>query len=892
MQEYSFTLLNGRTVGDRPGRCTYCSTLGRSVIDLAWFSSSYLGYIADLQVDPTVNLSDHFPLTLFLNFATSAVSIQEPTRDCLRVMESVRLRWDDHYSQQYALLMGASPRVVYSSELAPGQLENNLRIAIKETSAELGFVKKVNYFKTPNRQNAWYDRECLVLKRRLRSSLNKCFKLGFSPVNKRDYLETKKLYRQTIVMKKCIYEKDVMVKLSNVKNTVLFWNTIREFRRCSCRPDLSVETWEDFYTAKYFLKSSPHCHYFDAGHPELDKNFTLEELSKALSKCRSPGTDGIAYEFYKQLPQNWLLYVCCLFNRIMDTEIIPEEWSKVILIMLHKKGPIQDPSNYRSIALVNTITKVFTQILLARLVEWAEVGGVLPECQSGFRKGRGCMDNIYTLTAIIHLNVRFKGRSVYAAFIDFKQAFDTVDHGLLWQKMYHVGVSAKLIRLISRLYKDSNVRVCSNGRYSKSFPVNEGVLQGESLSPFLFSLFLADIEKFYRDRGFEGLSIDSETDVLLLLYADDLVILGRSPVDLDRKLRALEEYARRNKLTVNTEKSKVVIFSKANIRPAVNFRYQQEPIEIVKEFSYLGVTFSSSCLFLRMATAACGRARQSLGAVMSLMSRTKLHSWDSRLQLYESIVINALTYCLSVWGPRYPDVIERIQVSFFKRMLLLQKTTPDCYVRLETGCIRLSYHTFKQCLLWLLRLYAMPESRYPRRCFDRLKRLESLPEKYNWCSQVRHYFDLVGCSDLWENLTYGSLRRCFSDLLNRYREFLCQQDVISFTASHYSPFTRVHSGVLATTKYLRLQMGINVTRILTQLRLSSKKHLKLSINGGSHFVNCAELCTICNLEKLETLHHIVFECPVYEGMRSLLPPLWVPVTICTCILRELVFGRR
>lgn len=232
-----------------------------------------------------------------------------------------------------------------------------------------------------------------------------------------------------------------------------------------------------------------------------------------------------------------------------------------------QKGSPLDPENYRGIALVNCLLKVFTQIILSRLTEWTESEAVLPESQSGFRPRRGCIDNVFVLTSLIHINLRLKRRKVFAAFIDFKRAFDSVDHGILYYKLYSSGISSKLLRIIKDLYSRASVQVKVNGQYSRSFDINEGVLQGECLSPLLFAIFVSDIEDFFRSRGFSGLNIDGQSDVILLLYADDLVLLSDSQSDMNRKLSCLQEYCNTNKLVVNAQKTKVVCFAKGVLEP-------------------------------------------------------------------------------------------------------------------------------------------------------------------------------------------------------------------------------------------------------------------------------------------------------------------------------------
>ena len=110
----------------------------------------------------------------------------------------------------------------------------------------------------------------------------------------------------------------------------------------------------------------------------------MTELLQVLSECKngkSPGTDGITYEFLKHLPQNWLLYLCSMFNKILEYESVPPAWGETILKMLHKKGPKEDPNNYRGIALINCILKLFNKILQKRLVTFCDTNRIILESQ-------------------------------------------------------------------------------------------------------------------------------------------------------------------------------------------------------------------------------------------------------------------------------------------------------------------------------------------------------------------------------------------------------------------------------------------------------------------------------------------------------------------------------
>lgn len=139
----------------------------------------------------------------------------------------------------------------------------------------------------------------------------------------------------------------------------------------------------------------------------------------------------------------------------------------------------------------------------SRLSKWMEDNNILPDAQAGFRRGRGCLDNLFSLAATLNCRLRQKKALQFLLFVDFKRAFDSVNHKLLWMKLFEIGPSAKMVRLLRNIYNTAHLKLLINGMLSKNFKINEGVLQGELLSPLLFIIFIADLEKFLRQHGCE-----------------------------------------------------------------------------------------------------------------------------------------------------------------------------------------------------------------------------------------------------------------------------------------------------------------------------------------------------------------------------------------------------
>ena len=230
---------------------------------------------------------------------------------------------------------------------------------------------------------------------------------------------------------------------------------------------------------------------------------------------------------------------------------------------------------------------------------------VLSDSQFGFRKGRSKTDPIFVLNAIIQKILNENGR-LFCAFIDLKRAFDSVYLNGLWFKLHKIGTNAKMIRIIKDMY--NKVKSCVRGCYSYSdfFDCAVGLKQGEVISPMLFSLFIEDLELFLQDDQCCGLSI-ADITFILMLFADDMVILGKDRDDLQKSLDRLEYYCNKRGLEVNTEKTKVGVFRKrCGLLNNESWTYKGVNLEVVNNFNYLSTVFNYTGTFVLNQDNSCG----------------------------------------------------------------------------------------------------------------------------------------------------------------------------------------------------------------------------------------------------------------------------------------------
>ena len=169
------------------------------------------------------------------------------------------------------------------------------------------------------------------------------------------------------------------------------------------------------------------------------------------------------------------------------------------------------------------------------------------------------------------------GNNTYAFFVDFSCAFDKISRNCLFYKLSCTGLSSKMIRLLRNSYENTTSRIWDGTSFSEPFIFNDGVKQGCILSPLLFSLYVNDLANELPG----GVNV-AGTNIKILLYADDIVILSDSATELQKMIDTLHTYCTTWKLTVNLSKSKIMIFrSGTRFSRLLNWHFGDEIIEIV-----------------------------------------------------------------------------------------------------------------------------------------------------------------------------------------------------------------------------------------------------------------------------------------------------------------------
>ncbi|CAG7815130.1 unnamed protein product, partial [Allacma fusca] len=228
-------------------------------------------------------------------------------------------------------------------------------------------------------------------------------------------------------------------------------------------------------------------------------------------------------------------------------------------------------------------------------------------------------------------------------------------------------------------------------------------------------------------------------------YADDTTIIAHTADSLSMKLRVLELYCKENKLRVNVNKTKIMVFSKhGRMGYTREWRYMGESIENVKTFTYLGIPFQSNGSFKKTAQAALSRGKVALSASWGLICGKTVDSWQTRMKLYRAIVQSVPLYGASLWGLQHTEILERLNQHFAKSLLQLPTYTPGYLLRIETGQLHASFNISKITLQFWIRILTMHDTRLPKRCY-----LQLMETPGSWPLQIKQLLDHHGYSFVW-----------------------------------------------------------------------------------------------------------------------------------------------
>ena len=428
-----------------------------------------------------------------------------------------------------------------------------------------------------------------------------------------------------------------------------------------------------------------------------------------------------------------------------------------------------------------------------------------------------------------------------------------------------------MYNVIVNMYNDIKSRVEHNNEYSEFFPCQTGVRQGENLYHLLFSIYVNDIVDYLSNKNINGVEIDlngTENDfrtyakLFILLYADDTVLLSESIEDLQNQLNHFSEYSKRWKLKVNVSKTKVMTFCNGRLRQNQKLLFNDEELEFVTEFNYLGLLHSRTGSFNKAKKKLAEKATKAMYSVLK-KGRSLNLSIKCQIELFDKIVKPVLLYGCEIWGYGKNDIIEQIHLKFLKHLLHMKKSTPNSIVYGETGRYPIEINIKTRMITYwcgLLEsrqkissaLYSIAHSKFVNNNYD-------IP----WIKSIRNIFNECGLPYMFQLRNIPFKNWVKSNIKQKLIDQFIQTWNDDIQTSPKCLNYRIFKTDICFEEYFNI---LNIRDLITLCKFRTLNHSLPIEKGRWHNIEREERkCTICDMSVVGDEYHYIMECPSLEN---------------------------
>jgi hypothetical protein len=890
---FGIHVLNGRTHGDINGELTCYTGNGTSLVDYTIISTSLHNRVIKFEISNQDQYT-HLPQSFALK---SGINVHK-TKECPQHNSDKRDR----------------PKYVWTEQSMDKLMDNNMIPAfykyVNEGNTDeavatlVSLLQDVSKEKHTNAQRSkpyikkhpWWDDD-LAAAKTIKHKCLRHMKHENTQIAKSKYRSARNRFKALVKFKKNRFKLNLRKRLELCTSSSEFWKFVK-----GCKVPhrnskiITTEQWQLYFNEllntrneieirfkasveDYLLQHDDNCREcnseLDIEESDVNKDVTLVEIENAiddLKLSKAEGIDGIGNEILKNSKIVIVPMLCILFNHLLSSGIFPNEWGKAIIVPIYKNGTKEDPNNYRGISLLTCISKLFTKILNNRLVNWATENDKMHDIQAGFTKKKSTVDHIFVLqTLVTKYLAKEKGR-FYSVYVDFSKAFDTVPHLHLFYSLLNGNLHGRVITVLRNMYTKLKSCVLNDGNLSEDFICTIGTRQGCMMSPFLFIFYLNELIQHVDDNNCHGIFLNEHNpNVNLLLYADDLVIVGDHIGRVQRILDALSGFCVKWGLKVNMSKTKSMVFRNGGvIKKNENLYYSGIKLENVSYYKYLGVTMSTRLSWSPAQTTLAAQARKALHVINQVNIQCE-YSYTTASDIFDKCIVPILTYGSEIWGPYTHESIERVNNKFCKIQLGVGTNTPNPAVLGECGRDRLYINCIIKCVKYWMKLIALPMETLLGSCYSFLYN-QCLLGKSNWVSKIRDILFRYGFGWVWEDHSFTNADTFLSMFTERLRD--CEKQLWATDLQNLPKLRtyRLFKDIREEEFYLSLSIPRRLRVALARFRTGSHS---LEIEAGRHKnINIEDrLCKYCGLNNnaivIEDEYHVLFHCAAYNDVRDM-----------------------
>lgn len=479
---------------------------------------------------------------------------------------------------------------------------------------------------------------------------------------------------------------------------------------------------EDLQRMRDLAAEIPECTIDATEGRHFSRRFTVKEVAALKAKIRTAAlgsSRGIDNKSYKQLLDIPNDVLCELFNACLEVRNVPKMWLTTVLTAILKRK--LDPSlaeSYRTIGLECCLLKFLTMLFDGRIREWVAAADLLPKSQNGFRAGYRTNNNAFILRCAID-RARAQKNVLYLGSVDISNAFPSVNHAMLWRKLYDRGMSGPIFDVYRSVYSRMRYTVRVDGETSEEFAADMGILIGDPASPIMWLLYFADVEvpELLGDIVLAGQKVSH------LEQADDIIIFATSPAALQAKLDAFYNWCCSVFLQVNKLKSWWMPLA---CRPLLvpTIWIGGEPVALREDAMYVGMNLCATTRNV-FSTHSAAKAATSYGiasTIFSIIDKRCLQCPPSvSRKLYMALMDPHLTHGADVNPDAYTvsvKPLEKTQIAYLRRMLRVGKRSSLVALFTETAIWPIRYRRADLLVRYLGYLMQRPRGSLARAALD------------------------------------------------------------------------------------------------------------------------------------------------------------------------------
>ena len=506
-------------------------------------------------------------------------------------------------------------------------------------------------------------------------------------------------------IKKCINKckRDYFVNkfFQNKNNLRGTWNIINELLlKNVSKQQINSIIWNDVEHCDPQQIASIFNSYFNSVASDLDQSLPTNSLDPLLhtnyvphsiflspvtpEECRliimslkitKEHRDSIPVYLFKSVSHILAYVICDMINQCFSLGKFPDTLKFAVIVPIHKSGSKLVIFNFRPISLLKFLSKIFERCMYSRFLDFIRQNCIISPNQFGFLQKKSTEDALLKFTEYIYNSLNKK---MYTAgiLIDFKKAFDTVNHNILLKKLYRYGFRGLPLNLISSYLQNRPHTVKINNCFSDSKISNLGVPQGSILGPLLFILYINDIFNIF-------------TVAEPILFADDttLCVSASSSDSLkivcDAELEIFSAWAVSNRLSINTSKTSFLLFTKKTTPLDFYLSLGNDILEKSTCCKLLGVFIDDGLSFKNHISYICSKVSKQVGILYKLRDYVQK---NTLLDLYYSFVYPYLNYCVTLWGGTFDThliplfILQKRIVRIINFASYLAHTSPLFYL--------------------------------------------------------------------------------------------------------------------------------------------------------------------------------------------------------------------